>query len=100
MRDNGQSATGYEVAFWTKLATPLGTLVMLFITVPFVLAHQRFISIGQRVFLGIMVGMAFYMFSRAMSYVAVVYELNPMLSAFIPVIAFLTMGMVMLKRVR
>jgi len=100
MRDNGQSATSYEVALWVKLATPFGTLVMLFITVPFVLAHQRFVSMGQRVFLGVMLGMAFYMLSRGMSYVAVVYELNPILSAFLPVSAFLAIGLVMLKRVR
>ncbi|MGB5452053.1 MAG: LPS export ABC transporter permease LptG [Sedimenticolaceae bacterium] len=100
MQDNGQSATSYEVAFWVKLATPLGTLVMLFITIPFVLAHQRFINVGQRVFLGIMLGMAFYMFSRGMSYVAVVYDFNPMLSAFIPVASFLAIGLFMLRRAR
>ena len=88
MRENGQSATDYEVAFWFKLATPLATLVMLFITVPFVLGHQRFVSIGQRIFLGVMLGMAFYMLNRGMSYVAVVYDLNPVVSALIPAALF------------
>ena len=98
MRDNNQSATDYEVAFWTKLATPLATLVMLFITVPFVLAHQRFASVGQRLFLGILLGMAFYTLNRGMSYVAVVYDLNPLLSALIPAGAFLMVGLVMFRR--
>ncbi len=99
MRDNGQSATDYEVAFWIKLATPLATLVMLFIAIPFVLAHQRFVSMGQRIFLGVMLGMAFYMFSRAMSYVAVVYEVNPVVSALIPAVAFLAIGLYFFRRV-
>ena len=99
MRDNGQSATDYEVAFWVKLATPLATLVMLFIAVPFVLAHQRFVSMGQRVFLGVMLGMAFYMLNRGMSYVAVVYDVNPVISALIPAAAFLAIGVYSFRRV-
>jgi len=98
MRENNQSATEYEVAFWAKLATPLATLVMLFITVPFVLAHQRFASVGQRLFLGVVLGMTFYMLNQGMSYVAVVYDLNPVVSALIPASAFLIIGMALIRR--
>lgn len=100
MRQNGQSATDYEVAFWVKLATPLATLVMLFIAIPFVLAHQRFVSMGQRVFLGIILGMAFYTLSRGLSYVAVVFSLSPVLSALLPAAAFLAIGIHLLRQVR
>lgn len=100
MRDNDQAATEYEVAFWSKLATPVATLVMLFMTVPFVLAHQRFVSMGQRIFLGVMLGMAFYMLNRGMSYVAVVYDLDPMVSALIPGGAFLAIGLFLIKDTR
>jgi len=100
MRENGQSATDYEVAFWGKLAIPLATLVMLFIAVPFVLGHQRFVSMGQRIFLGVMLGLAFYMLNRGMSYVAVVYDFNPIVSALIPASAFLAIGLYMLKGAR
>lgn len=99
MRDNDQSATDYEVAFWIKLATPLATLVMLFIAIPFVLAHERSVSMGQRIFLGVILGMAFYMLNRGMSYVAVVYDINPIVSALIPALAFLLVGVTMMRRV-
>jgi len=99
LRDSGQSATDYEVAFWGKLAIPLATLVMLFISVPFVLAHQRSAGMGQRIFLGITLGMAFYLLNRGMSYVAVVYDFNPVVTALIPAGAFLAIGLVMLRRV-
>lgn len=100
MRNNGQTATDYEVAFWSKLAAPLATLVMLFIAVPFVLAHQRFVSMGQRVFLGIALGMGFQMLSRGMSYVAVVYDFSPLISALLPAAAFLAIGVWMIRAVR
>jgi len=100
MRDNAQSAADYEVAFWSKLATPLATLVMLFISVPFVLAHQRFVSVGQRIFLGIVLGMVFYTLNRGMSYVAVVYDINPVVTALLPAVAFLGIGIYMMRRVQ
>lgn len=100
MRANDQAATDYEVALWVKLVTPLGTLVMLLISVPFVLAHQRFASMGHRIFLGILLGMAFYSLSRGMSYVAVVYELNPALSALLPPAVFFGVGLYLFRRVR
>lgn len=99
MRANGQSAVDYEVAFWIKIATPFATLVMLFIAVPFVLAHERSAGLGQRVFLGVLLGMAFFTLSRGMSYAAVVFEFNPAFSALIPATAFLAVGVVLLRRV-
>ena len=99
VRANGQSATDYEVAFWIKIATPLATLVMLFIAVPFVLAHERSVGLGQRVFLGAFLGMAFYGLNRGMSYVAVVYDMNPAITALVPVASFLAIGVVLLRRV-
>jgi lipopolysaccharide export system permease protein len=100
LRDNGQSATEYEVAFWVKVATPFATLVMLFIAIPFVLVNERSSGLGQRVFLGVLLGMGFYMLSRAMSYVAVVYDLSPAMSALLPGVAFLAVGVVLLRRVQ
>ena len=98
MKENGQAPTQYEVALWIKLATPLSTLVMLFIAIPFVLAHERSASLGQRVFLGVLLGMGFYTLSRGMSYVAVVYDLSPALTAMIPAAAFLAIGVYLMRR--
>lgn len=100
MRENQQTAIDYEVAFWVKVATPLATLVMLFIAVPFVLGSQRFAGLGQRVFLGTILGMTFFTLSRGMSYAAVVYGLSPLLSALLPAVAFLAIGVYLMRRVR
>jgi lipopolysaccharide export LptBFGC system permease protein LptF len=40
------------------------------------------------------------MLSRAMSYVAVVYDLSPAMSALLPGVAFLAVGVVLLRRVQ
>jgi len=100
MRANGQSAIDYQVAYWLKMANPVATLVMLFLAVPFVLGNQRSTSMGQRVFLGAVIGTAFFLLTRAMSYVAVVYNLNPAFSAALPAAVVILITMAMLRRVR
>ena len=100
MQENGQSAVEYKVAFWLKVGTPFATLVMLFLAVPFVLGGQRSTSMGQRIFLGSIVGASFFLLSRAMSYIAVVYDLNPLLTTAFPAAMFLMITLLMLRKVR
>lgn len=99
MRENGQSATAYEVAFWSKIATPFATLVMLLIAVPFVLGSLRSVGIGQRIFVGAMLGSVFYLLTRGFSYIAVVYDVSPFLAASLPAMAFFVLGLYLLRRV-
>jgi lipopolysaccharide export system permease protein len=96
---NGLSAIGYEVAFWSKIATPVATLVMLIIAVPFVLGSLRSVGIGQRIFVGGMLGSLFYLLNRGLSYTAVVYDVSPWLAASLPAAAFLALGIYLLRRV-
>jgi lipopolysaccharide export system permease protein len=73
---------------------------MLFLAIPFVLVHERSASAGQRVLLGVLLGMAFYTLSRGMAYVAVVYDFSPAWSALLPGLAFLAIGVLLLRRVQ
>jgi len=100
MQANGQSAIDYQVAYWLKVANPIATLVMLFLAVPFVLGNQRSTSMGQRIFLGAVIGTGFFLLTRAMSYVSVVYSLNPAFSAALPAGLVVAITIFMLRRVR
>lgn len=100
MHENGQSAVEYQVAYWLKIANPFATLVMLFLALPFVLGSQRSGSMGQRIFIGAVVGAGFFLLTRAMSYIAVVYNFNPALSALFPALLALSLSVLLLRRVR
>lgn len=100
MHDNGQSAAVYEVAFWSKIAMPFATLVMLFLGIPFVLGQQRSRGTGERIFVGILLGAGFYMLNRGMSYAAVAYDVSPMLTALLPALVFSVLAVWLLRRVR
>ena len=82
------------------LSTPISTLVMMILAVPFVLGSLRSVGRGQRVFLGALLGSGYFLFSKAMSYGAVAYDLNPLVSAMVPAALLLTLALVALRRVQ
>ncbi len=99
MHENGQDARLYEVAFWNKIVTPLATLIMLFLSVPFVFGSLRSVGIGQRVFAGTIIGMGFLLLNQAVGQLAVVYRINPLLAVSFPAILFLMVAIWYARRV-
>jgi lipopolysaccharide export system permease protein len=99
LKKNGQASISYEVAFWGKLTNPLVTIVMLFLSIPFVFGSLRSVGVGQRIFVGAMLGIVFYLFNRAFAYMAVVYSLPGLFAAFFPLLLFLALAIGMLRRV-
>lgn len=99
MHENAQEATVYEVAFWSKVITPLVTLVMVFLAVPFVFGVLRSVSIGQRIFSGALLGLAFFLLNKVFGHMAVVYSLNPLLSAALPGLLFFFVAVWFVRRV-
>lgn len=100
MEDNGLNALTYEVAFWGKVAMPLVILAMLFLSVPLLFNAQRRLGLGQRIFTGVLIGIAFYVLNRALAQLPLVYAFNPLLAAFLPGLLCVGAGLLILRRVR
>lgn len=100
MHENAQSAIEYEVAYWLKVVNPVATLAMLFLAIPLVIGTRRTTSIGQRVFVGAIIGATFFLLTRALSYIAVVYAISPMITAFLPALVLAAVTLLLLRRVR
>lgn len=99
-RENDLSSARFEQAFWQHFTTPLSTLVMLIIAAPFVFGFQRNAGAGQRIFIGILIGIVFFLLNRILGNVGIVYGIPPLLSATLPLLLFLAGGLWMLRRVR
>lgn len=84
LHENGLKAERYEVAYWSKIAAPFVTGVMVFLAVPFVFGSLRSVSAGQRIVVGMLLGVGFYLFNQVTTYVTLVYELNPVAGALLP----------------
>ncbi len=99
LHGNGQTATTFEVAFWSKIISPIMTLVMVFLSVPFVFGSLRSVGIGQRVFAGSIIGTVFFLMSKILNHMAVIYELNPLFAASLPALAMLGLAVWLFRRV-
>lgn len=100
LEKNQLDASHYRLAFWLKVITPLSTLVMLLIALPFVFGTLRSGSSGQRVLIGILIGIGYFIMGRVVNHIGQVYGLHPLLSAVLPMIIVLTYGLFAYSRIR
>jgi lipopolysaccharide export system permease protein len=99
LRQNGLSSGRYEIEFWTKVVLPFATCVMVFAALPFVFGSLRAVGVGQRMLMGVLVGIGFYLFNQTINYVGLVYDFNPLLSALLPTLVLLAAAVYMMRRV-
>lgn len=99
LRENGLDASVYEQTLWGKLMAPLVTAVMVFLAIPFVFGPLRSVGVGQRVMVGALVGIGFHIINQMFSYLGIVFGLNAILSASLPVLLAFIAGYLLLRRV-
>lgn len=99
LSENNQKTDGYRLAFWNKLVLPLSTAVMVILAIPFVFANLRTGSLGKNLFLGIMFGLTFYAANKGFGATVLAYNMSPLLGATLPVMVFLSISILMLRRV-
>jgi len=93
---NRQKTERYEIAFWKKIWYPFAILVMMALALPFAYLHARAGLVGVKVFLGILLGIFFYMLNSLFSHVGLLQHWPPIASAIVPSVAFLFAAMAMM----
>jgi len=99
LNKNGLDAATYEHAMWGKIVAPFVTGVMVFLAIPFVFGPLRSVGVGHRVLVGALVGIGFYLANQMFSYVGIVYNFNPVMSAILPAAFAFIVAYWMLRRV-
>jgi lipopolysaccharide export system permease protein len=99
LNTNSQDTRRYKLAFWSKLFLPLSTAVMVILAIPFVFQQIRSGGPGRNLFIGIMLGVAFYVVDKGFGNIVQVYNIPPFLGALIPVAAFSALAVLMFRRV-
>ena len=98
LRENQQKTDPYELAFWNKLMLPLSTAVMVVLAIPFVFTNIRSGNLGRSLFVGIMLGLGFYVANKGFGYIVLANGLSPFVGATLPVVGFLFLAMYMIRR--
>jgi lipopolysaccharide export system permease protein len=99
LRENQQNANRYEIALWKKLIAPFASLVMMILALPFALTHERSGGVSVKVFLGVMLGVAFYLLNGMFSSLGTINSWPPPIAAITPSLLFLTAAAMMLYMV-
>lgn len=89
LADNQQKTERYEIALWKKLFYPLAALVMMALALPFAYSHDRMTAVSIKVFVGVMIGIAFHMLNGLFSHLGVINNWRPFLAAITPSALFL-----------
>lgn len=100
LRSNDLDSSPYELAFWIKIFTPISSLVMLLIALPFIFGSQRSSGAGNRMLVGLLLGIGFYLLNRTVNHLGQVYHVYPFISASAPVIAVAIASFYSLRRVK
>lgn len=97
---NGQETAQYVLALWQKLLMPVATAIMVLLATPFVFRPVRGGGLAQRVFIGVLLGLAFVVLHRSVGYVSLIYGIAPPLAAVAPLGVFLVLALILVARVR
>ncbi len=97
---NGLDAEDYRLVLWRKLLAPLAYMAMLVVGMPFVFGPQRSGSVGQRLLVGLMLGLVFFLSNYLLGNVVLLYGFPPLVGASLPTLLFLAGGFYALHRLR
>ena len=97
--NSGQTSKPLEVALWSKLSVPFVTIVMLMLAVPLLFGSMRTTGIGQRIFVGAIIGVGFFLLNRTFSFLALAFDLNTPLVVMFPVIILGVIGSLLIYRI-
>jgi lipopolysaccharide export system permease protein len=96
LQNNKQKTTRYDVALWSKMIYPLACMVMVILALPFGFIQQRSGGTSAKLFIGVMLGVAYQILNRVFIHLGVLNDWPPLMSAITPTIIFLMAGLSML----
>jgi lipopolysaccharide export system permease protein len=94
------NAAEYRMAFWKKVLQPISTGVLVLVAISFVFGPLRSVTMGFRVFSGVVVGLLFKYAQDLLGPSSLVFGFNPIYATIIPISVCLLVGLWLLRRVR
>jgi lipopolysaccharide export system permease protein len=96
----GLANSEYRLAFWQKALLPLSTLSLVLVAISFIFGPLRSVTMGFRIFCGVLVGIVFRTTQNMLGPASVVYGFAPFFSSLIPITICVLVGILLLRRVR
>jgi lipopolysaccharide export system permease protein len=97
---NSLDAREYVFAFWSRIARTLAIAFSVLLAIPFVLGSLRSAGAGTRAILGLVVGIGLFSLQRLIESGTIVFDLNPVILAWLPTVLLATVTLLLLARAR
>lgn len=95
----GLDAKPLLLAFWGKVTQPLGTLSLVLVAISFVFGPLRQVTMGYRLFSGVLVGIAFRTGQQLLGPASIVFDFAPLYAVLAPIVLTGVIGLYVLRRV-
>lgn len=94
----GLNNSNYWLAFWTKVFQPLVTAALVLMAISFIFGPLRSVTLGQRVFTGVVVGFVFRIIQDLLGPSSQVFGFSPILAVVLPAAVCAVGGVLLLRR--
>ena len=98
LADQGLNNGRYWLAFWSKVLQPLVTAALVLMAISFVFGPLRSVTLGQRVFTGVLVGFVFRIAQDLLGPSSLVFGFSPLFAVLIPAAICALAGTWLLRR--
>ena len=96
--EQGLNASVYLMSFWKKVLRPLTTAALVLVAISFVFGPLRSVTMGFRVFTGIIVGLIFKYMQDLLGPSSLVFGFDPVFATLSPILISLALGFYLLRR--
>lgn len=98
LNEQGLNANRYWLAFWVKVLQPLVTSALVLMAISFVFGPLRSVTLGQRVFTGVVVGFVFRIAQDLLGPASLVFGFAPIVAVVLPALICAVFGLWLLRR--
>ena len=96
--DQGLNNGRYWLAFWVKVLQPLVTAALVLMAISFIFGPLRSVTLGQRVFTGVLVGFTFRIAQDLLGPSSLVFGFSPLFAVLVPAGVCALAGLWLLRR--
>ncbi len=100
LQAQGLNSSPYRLAFWKKILQPLSTLALVLLAISFIFGPLREVTMGYRIFIGVLVGIVFRTAQDILAPASLVYGFQPIYASLIPIVICAVLGLWFLRRAR
>ncbi|WP_300725854.1 LPS export ABC transporter permease LptG [Pseudomonas sp.] len=98
LKDQGLNNGRYWLAFWVKVLQPLVTAALVVMAISFIFGPLRSVTLGQRVFTGVLVGFSFRIAQDLLGPLSLVFGFSPLFAVLLPATICALAGFILLRR--